>query len=70
MLRVGENTGAMGDALLNVSYFYDKEVKDAIEGIEPLIVPMITVGLGAIVGWIMLSILGPVYDSVVKLSAF
>jgi type IV pilus assembly protein PilC len=70
MLRVGENTGAMGDALLNVSYFYDKEVKDSIEGIEPLIVPMITIALGAIVAWIMLSVIGPIYDAVVKLSAF
>ena len=70
MLRVGENTGAMGDALLNVSYFYDKEVKDSIEGIEPLIVPMITIVLGAIVAWIMLSVIGPIYDAVVKLSAF
>lgn len=70
MLRVGENTGAMGDALLNVSYFYDKEVKDSIDRIEPLIVPSITVILGAIVGWIMLSVMGPIYDAVVKLSAF
>lgn len=70
MLRVGENTGAMGDALLNVSYFYDKEVKDIIDRIEPLIVPVITVILGAIVGWIMLSVMGPIYDAVVKLSAF
>jgi type IV pilus assembly protein PilC len=70
MLRVGENTGAMGDALLNVSYFYDKEVKDSIDGIEPLIVPAITIVLGAIVGWIMLSVMGPIYDAVVRLSAF
>jgi type IV pilus assembly protein PilC len=70
MLRVGENTGAMGEALLNVSYFYDKEVKDTIDGVEPLIVPVITIILGSIVGWIILSIMGPIYDAVVKLSAF
>jgi type IV pilus assembly protein PilC len=70
MLRVGENTGAMGDALLNVSYFYDKEVKDTIDGIEPLIVPVITIILGGIVGWIILSVMGPIYDAVVKLSAY
>jgi len=27
MLKVGEDTGAMDEALLNVSYFYDREVK-------------------------------------------
>lgn len=70
MVRVGENTGAMSEALMNVSYFYDKEVNDAIDAIEPLIVPGITVFLGSIVGWIMLSIMGPIYDAVVSLSSF
>ena len=70
MLRVGENTGAMSEALLNVSYFYDREVTDSIEAIEPMIMPAITVFLGLIVGWIMLSIMGPIYDAVVSLSAF
>jgi hypothetical protein len=31
---------------------------------------MITIVLGAIVAWIMLSVIGPIYDAVVKLSAF
>lgn len=70
MVRVGENTGAMSEALMNVSYFYDKEVNDSIDAIEPLIMPGITVFLGVIVGWIMLSIMGPIYDAVVSLSAF
>ncbi|MBN1378705.1 MAG: type II secretion system F family protein [Gammaproteobacteria bacterium] len=69
MIRVGENTGAMSEALLNVSYFYDNEVKDAIETMEPAIMPSLTIFLGAIVGWIMLSIMGPIYDAVVSLSA-
>ena len=70
MVRVGENTGAMSEALMNVSYFYDREVNDSIDSLEPLIMPGITVFLGLIVGWIMLSIMGPIYDAVVSLSAF
>lgn len=70
MVRVGENTGAMSEALMNVSRFYDREVNDTIDAIEPLIMPFITVFLGMIVGWIMLSIMGPIYDAVVSLSAF
>ena len=69
MIRVGENTGAMSEALLNVSYFYDNDVKDAIDTLEPAIMPSLTIFLGAIVGWIMLSIMGPIYDAVVSLSA-
>ncbi|MCK4674393.1 MAG: type II secretion system F family protein [Gammaproteobacteria bacterium] len=64
MLKVGEDTGAMGDALLNVSYFYNREVKESIEKIEPTILPVLTVVLGGIMMWIMMAVLGPVYDAV------
>lgn len=64
MLKVGEDTGAMDDALLNVSYFYNREVKESIEKIEPAILPVLTVVLGAIMMWIMMAVLGPVYDAV------
>ena len=64
MLKVGEDTGAMDSALLNVSYFYNREVKESIEKIEPTILPILTVILGGIMMWIMTAVLGPVYDAV------
>ena len=64
MIKVGEDTGAMDDALLNVSYFYNREVKESIEKIEPAILPVLTVILGGIMMWIMMAVLGPVYDAV------
>lgn len=64
MLKVGEDTGAMDDALLNVSYFYNREVKESIEKIEPTILPVLTIVLGGIMMWIMMAVLGPVYDAV------
>jgi type IV pilus assembly protein PilC len=64
MIKVGEDTGAMDDALLNVSYFYNREVKESIDKIEPAILPVLTVLLGGIMLWIMMSVLGPVYDAV------
>ncbi len=64
MLKVGEDTGAMDEALLNVSYFYDREVKESIDKIEPTILPILTVVLGGIMMWIMMAVLGPVYDAV------
>ncbi|MCC6473313.1 MAG: type II secretion system F family protein [Burkholderiales bacterium] len=66
MLRVGETTGALDNALLNVSYFYNREVRDAIGRIQVMIEPALTVFLGAILGWVMLSVLGPVYDVISK----
>ena len=64
MLKVGEDTGAMDDALLNVSYFYNREVKESIDKIEPTILPILTILLGGIMMWIMMAVLGPVYDAV------
>ncbi len=64
MLKVGEDTGAMDEALMNVSYFYNREVKESIEKLEPAMMPVLTVLLGGIMMWIMMAVLGPVYDAV------
>jgi len=62
MLKVGESTGGIDDALLNVSYFYNRDVTESIERLQSMIEPMMTVVLGLILGWVMLSVLGPIYD--------
>lgn len=66
MLKVGEQTGNLDEALLNVSYFYNREVQESIASIEPAISPILTVVMGTLLGWIMLSVLGPVWDAVSK----
>ena len=68
MLKVGENTGGMDEALLNVSYFYNREVKETIDKLEAAITPVLTVILGLIMMWIMSAVLGPVYDSLTKIT--
>jgi type IV pilus assembly protein PilC len=67
MLRIGENTGGLDTALLNVSYFYNREVREAIGKVQAMIEPALTLVLGAILGWVMLSVLGPVYDTISKM---
>jgi len=67
MLRIGENTGALDRALLNVSYFYNREVRESIGKVQAMIEPAMTLVLGAILGWVMLSVLGPVYDTISKM---
>lgn len=62
MIKVGEKTGDLEMALQNVSYFYKRDVDDAIERIQSLIEPAMTVILGLIIGWVMLSVLGPIYN--------
>ena len=62
MIRVGESAGALDKALENVSYFYTREVNDAIEKLQGLIQPVLTLVLGVMVAWIMSSVLLPIYD--------
>jgi type IV pilus assembly protein PilC len=67
MLRIGENTGGLDTALLNVSYFYNREVREAIGKLQAMIEPVLTVVLGLVLGWVMLAVLGPVYDAISKM---
>ena len=67
MLRVGENTGGLDAALMNVSYFYNRDVKESIGRVQAMIEPAMTVTVGIILGWVMLSVLGPIYDTISKL---
>ncbi|MGW8270581.1 MAG: type II secretion system F family protein [Burkholderiales bacterium] len=67
MLRIGENTGALDTALLNVSYFYNREVRESIGKVQAMIEPALTLVLGVILGWVMLAVLGPVYDTISKM---
>lgn len=67
MIRVGESTGALDKTLLKISGFYDRDVNESIEKLLKLLEPMLTVVLGLILAFIMLSVLGPVYDSFTKL---
>jgi type IV pilus assembly protein PilC len=66
MVKVGESSGQMDEALKNVSYFYDREAKELIEKIEPTIEPLLTLVMGFIVGWVMIAVLGPIYDTISK----
>ena len=67
MIKVGESTGALDKSLLNISYFYDRDVNDAMQKMLKMLEPLLTVILGAILAFIMFSVLGPVYDSFSKL---
>ncbi|HED33238.1 MAG TPA: type II secretion system F family protein [Gammaproteobacteria bacterium] len=67
MLKVGENTGALDESLLNISYFYNREVKDSVDKMEASMTPVLTIILGGIMMWIMSAVLGPIYDSLTKI---
>lgn len=62
MLRVGESTGELDLALQNVDYFYQRDVRESMSRIQALIEPAMTICLGGLLGWIMLAVIGPIYD--------
>jgi len=67
MLRVGESTGALDAALLNVSYFYNRQVREGIARMQALLGPMTTVILGMLIVGILYSIFLPIYDVIGKI---
>ena len=62
MIRVGETTGALGPSLENVAYFYTRDVRESVARLQAVIEPALTVALGGLIGWIVFSVLGPIYD--------
>jgi type IV pilus assembly protein PilC len=64
MLRVGESSGQMDKSLDNVSYFFDRDINDSIEKLEPVLQTMMMATIGIIVMWLALSVLGPIYDTI------
>ena len=60
MLAVGEETGQTDTVLVKVADFYEEEVDTAIDGISSIIEPVMILGMGAMVGLIAASVMGPI----------
>jgi len=64
MIRVGETGGRMDEALKNVSYFYERDINESIDKMEPALQTGLMLVLGAIIMWLALAVLGPIYDTI------
>ena len=62
MLRVGENSGALEEALNNVSYFFNRDVQESVTRLQTLLMPAMILLLGVFMVWIVTSVFGPLYD--------
>lgn len=60
MTAVGEETGKLGEVLDKVAEFYEEEVNQITSSIASIIEPILIVGLGGVVGFIVMSVLGPI----------
>jgi type IV pilus assembly protein PilC len=66
MLRVGESTGGLDASLRNVSYFYNRQVRDSVDRMQQLLGPATTIVLGILIAAILYSIFLPIYDVISK----
>jgi type IV pilus assembly protein PilC len=67
MLRVGENSGALEEALNNVSYFFNRDVQESVTRLQTMLMPAVILLLGVFMIWIVTSVFGPLYDLFTKI---
>ncbi|HEX5743950.1 MAG TPA: type II secretion system F family protein [Candidatus Saccharimonadales bacterium] len=60
MLMVGEETGQIDTVLVKIADFYEEEVSVLIDGLAAIIEPVMIIILGAGVGLIAASVMGPI----------
>jgi type IV pilus assembly protein PilC len=67
MMQVGENSGNLDKMLEKVADFYDQETAEALDGLTAALTPIMTVGMGVVIGGIALSVFMPLFSIVQKM---
>lgn len=62
VIETGQMTGNVEDGLLNIAEMYDGEVETIVRTLTALLEPMILLLMGGVVGFIVLSILLPIFE--------
>ncbi|MDP3050040.1 MAG: type II secretion system F family protein [Eubacteriales bacterium] len=64
MIAIGEDTGAVDSLLEKVAHFYEREVDDTVSNLSKILEPILMVGIGGIVGFILMSVYLPMFSIV------
>ena len=62
MVEVGEETGKVDEVLFKVSKFFESEVDQSVKNLSTALEPIIMVLLGIMVGFLILSVILPIYS--------
>jgi type II secretory pathway component PulF len=62
MMKVGEETGKLDDTLLKLSRYFQTESENLVKGLTAALEPIIMVVLGVGVGFIVISVITPIYS--------
>jgi len=64
IIEAGERSGTLDKSMLDVSEFLDYQVTNTLKTLTALIEPIMVVGVGILVGGMMMSIIGPIYQMI------
>ena len=62
MIKIGEDTGSLDDILNKTADFYDEELENTIQKSVAMIEPILIVVMGLIIGFIVVSIIQPIFQ--------
>lgn len=63
MVKIGEETGSIDEILSKTADFYDEELETTIQATVALMEPLLIVVMGLAIGFIIMSVMLPMYDS-------
>lgn len=63
MVRVGENTGALGEMLNQVADFYDEDLEVKVQTILSLVEPVLLVFMAVVIGAMVLALYLPMFEA-------
>jgi type IV pilus assembly protein PilC len=64
LVRVGEETGTLDAMLLRIAEYYELDVETAVTTLGSVVEPVLIIGLGALIAFIVASILVPLYSMI------
>ena len=67
MMRVGEGSGALDKALVQVGYFYSREAREHIERFEQFIGPILIICVGTILLWVIMAVIFPLLGTAIDI---
>lgn len=67
MIRLGEATGGVDEAMQQVKSYYDRDANEAIETAQGAIQPIMMLFLAGLLGWVIIAVYGPLYDTLGKI---
>jgi type II secretory pathway component PulF len=62
MIAAGEESGNLGEVLADVSAYYQDELKATIKAVTSMIEPLMIVFMGAVVGFIAMAVMLPIFQ--------